>query len=84
MGIERRMFKGAFLPTEVVELRQMCFTPGRLFEPGKYLAGDLPDLAFEMGLVDRLPPVRGKNAEIQPNEMPSDPEHDAQSEGISE
>jgi hypothetical protein len=65
MGIERRMFKGAFLPSEVVQLRQTCFTPGRVFEPGKYLAGDLPELAFEMGLVDRLPPVRGKNAEIR-------------------
>ncbi|NJO43608.1 MAG: hypothetical protein HC769_13850 [Cyanobacteria bacterium CRU_2_1] len=74
MAIERRMFKGAFLPTEVVELRQMCFTPGRLFEPGKYLAGELPDLAFEMGLVDRLPPVRGKNAEIRDENSPSETE----------
>jgi len=65
MGIENRMFRGAFLPDEMVELRQLCLTPGRIFEPGKYLAGELPDLAFEMGLVDRLPPVRGKNAEIQ-------------------
>lgn len=65
MGIENRMFRGAFQPDEVVELRQLCLTPGRIFEPGKYLAGELPDLAFEMGLVDRLPPVRGKNAEIR-------------------
>lgn len=65
MGIESRMFRGAYLPDEVVELRQLCLTPGRIFEPGKYLAGELPDLAFEMGLVDRLPPVRGKNAEKQ-------------------
>lgn len=64
MGIERRMSRNMFQPGEVVELRQMCFTPGRLFEPGKYIVGDLPDLAFEMGLVDRLPPVRGKNAEV--------------------
>ncbi len=64
MAIERRMSRHMFQPGEVVELRQMCFTPGRLFEPGKYLVGDLPDLAFEMGLVDRLPPVRGKSAEI--------------------
>ena len=55
MAIERRMSRQMFQPGEVVELRQMCFTPGRLFEPGKYLVGDLPDLAFEMGLVDRLP-----------------------------
>ena len=68
MSIERRMFRGAFLPDEVVELRQMCLTPGRIFEPGKYLAGELPDMAFEMGLVDHLPPVRGKNAEIEPDQ----------------
>lgn len=68
MAIERRMFRGAFLPDEVVELRQMCLTPGRIFEPGKYLAGELPDMAFEMGLVDHLPPVRGKNAEIKPDQ----------------
>ncbi len=70
MGIERRLFRDAFLPEEIVELRQVCFTPGRLFEPGKYVAGDLPDIAFEMGLVDRLPPVRGKSAEIQDQEPP--------------
>ncbi|WAL59011.1 hypothetical protein [Thermocoleostomius sinensis] len=72
MGIEHRMFKGAFLPSEVVQLRQTCFTPGRVFEPGTYLAGELPDLAFEMGLVDRLPPVRGKNAEIRDSNEMSD------------
>lgn len=68
MGIERRMFRGMFTPEEVVELRQVCFTPGRIYEPGKYIVGDLPDIAFEMGLVDRLPPVRGKNAEIENGE----------------
>lgn len=65
MGIEHRQYRQAFLPSEVVQLRQICFTPGRIFEPGKYIAGDLPDIAFEMGLVDALPPVRGKNAEIK-------------------
>jgi hypothetical protein len=65
MSIEHRHYRQAFLPTEVVQLRQICFTPGRIFEPGKYIAGDLPDIAFEMGLVDTLPPVRGKNAEIK-------------------
>jgi hypothetical protein len=70
MAIERRMSRNMFQPGEVVELRQMCFTPGRLFEPGKYLVGDLPDLAFEMGLVDRLPPVRGKSAELSDEENP--------------
>ncbi|MGB3136500.1 MAG: hypothetical protein WBG38_10510 [Nodosilinea sp.] len=58
------MSRSMFLNTEVVELRQMCLTPSRMFEPGKYLAGDLPDTAFEMGLVDKLPPVRGKSEEI--------------------
>ncbi|PZV09667.1 MAG: hypothetical protein DCF32_01760 [Leptolyngbya sp.] len=64
MGIERRLSRSMFLNTEIVELRQMCFTPGRMFEPGKYIAGDLPDTAFEMGLVEKLPPVRGKSEEI--------------------
>ncbi|MGG6238060.1 hypothetical protein ACQ4N7_05425 [Nodosilinea sp. AN01ver1] len=64
MGLERRLSRDMFLNTEIVELRQMCFTPGRVFEPGKYIAGDLPDTAFEMGLVEKLPPVRGKSEEI--------------------
>lgn len=68
MGIEHRQYRQAFLPTEVVELRQTCFTPGRIFEPGRYIAGDLPAVAFEMGMVDRLPPIRGKNAEVKPKE----------------
>lgn len=66
MGIERRMSRAMFAQTEIVELRQMCFTPGRMFEPGKYIAGELPDIAFEMGLVEKLPPVRGKSEEIDP------------------
>lgn len=69
MALERRMFRGMFEPTEVVELKQMCLTPSRIFEPGKYLVGELPDIAFDMGLVEALPPVRGKSAEIQPNEF---------------
>jgi hypothetical protein len=73
MAIERRMSRSMFLPGEVVQLRQMCFTPGKMFQPGKYIAGELPDVAFDMGLVDRLPPVRGKSAEICPEEPPSDP-----------
>ncbi len=64
MGLERRLSRTMFLNTELVELRQMCFTPGRVFEPGKYLAGELPDTAFDMGLVEKLPPVRGKSEEI--------------------
>ena len=73
MPLERRLSRTMFLETEVVELRQMCFTPGRMFEPGKYLAGELPDTAFEMGLVDKLPPVRGQSAEIgDPSASPKD------------
>jgi hypothetical protein len=64
MPLERRLSRAMFLETEVVELRQMCLTPGRVFEPGKYLAGELPDIAFTMGLVDKLPPVRGQSDEI--------------------
>ncbi|CAD5938584.1 8-amino-7-oxononanoate synthase [Planktothrix tepida] len=75
MSLERRHFRGMFEPTEVVELRQLCFTPSRIFEPGHYIAGDLPDIAFDLGLVDKLPPVRGESAEIsQP--YSSDIEHD--------
>ncbi|MGD1905336.1 MAG: hypothetical protein ACFB0C_04995 [Leptolyngbyaceae cyanobacterium] len=63
MPLERRLSRTMFLENEIVELRQICMTPGRLFEPGKYIAGDLPDVAFEMGLVEKLPPVRGKSEE---------------------
>jgi len=70
MGLERRMFRGMFAPGELVQLRQMCFTPGRMFEPGKYIVGELPDIAFEMGLVEQLPPVKGKNAQIKDVETP--------------
>jgi hypothetical protein len=58
MGLERKMFRGMFAPNEVVQLKQPCFTPSGLFEPGKYKVADLPDIAFEMVLVDRLPPVK--------------------------
>jgi len=64
MNIEHRQYRHSFLPTEVVQLRQVCLTTGRLFEPGQYIAGDLPDIAFELGLVDSLPPVRGKNEQL--------------------
>ncbi len=65
MAIERRLSRLMFLDSELVELRQMCLTPGRVFEPGKYLAGELPDTAFEMGLVEKLPPVRGKSDQLE-------------------
>jgi hypothetical protein len=66
------MSREMFPPAEVVELKQFCFTPGRVFEPGKYIAGDLPDIAFEMGLVEALPPVRGNSAEIRPEQEPEE------------
>jgi hypothetical protein len=74
MGIERKMWRGMFAPSEVVRLKQPCFTPGRLFEPGRYIVGDLPDIAFEMGLVEQLPPVKGKSAEISHIEHPAENE----------
>ena len=64
MVLERRLSRLMFEETEIVELRQICFTPGRIFEPGKYLVGDLPDVAFNMGLVEKLPPVRGNSEEV--------------------
>jgi hypothetical protein len=65
MGIEKKMFRGMFDPGEMVELRQICFTAGKVFSPGKYIADELPDTAFEMGLVDKLPPVKGNNDELK-------------------
>lgn len=65
MGLERRMWRGVFAPGEVVELKQMCFTPGKVFQPGKYIVGELPDIAFEMGLVERIAPVKDKGKESE-------------------
>ena len=64
MGLERQLSRAMFAENEVVQLRQVCMTPSGLFEPGKYIVGKLPDAAFEMGLVEKLPPVRGKSEEI--------------------
>lgn len=66
MAIERRLSRAMFAETEIVQLRQVCLTPSGMFEPGKYLVGKLPDEAFEMGLVEKLPPVRGRSADIAP------------------
>lgn len=66
MAIERRLARDMFNENAIVELRQVCMTPSGLFEPGKYLVGQLPDAAFEMGLVEALPPVRGKSENIDP------------------
>lgn len=68
MGLERKMFRGMFAPSEVVQLKQPCFTPSGLFEPGKYQVADLPDIAFEMGLVEHLPPVKGNSTESRNSE----------------
>ncbi|WP_051394584.1 hypothetical protein [Leptolyngbya sp. Heron Island J] len=76
MALERRLSRAMFEATELVELRQICFTPGRVFEPGKYITGDLPDVAFTMGLVEKLPPVRGKSEEVADLEDVTDTTHD--------
>ena len=55
MGIQRIRSRVMFAAAEVVELTQSCFTLGQVFQPGKYRVEDLPDIAFEMGLVERLP-----------------------------
>jgi hypothetical protein len=56
MPLERRLSRMMFGPQETVVLRQLCFTPGKMFQPGQYLAEQLPDVAYEMGLVDKLSP----------------------------
>ncbi|MEL6881773.1 MAG: hypothetical protein AAFP09_14700 [Cyanobacteria bacterium J06607_10] len=76
MPLERRLSREIFAETEIVELRQVCMTPSGLFEPGKYLVGQLPDAAFEMGLVERLPPVRGKSEQVGPP-VPKDPDSES-------
>ncbi|NJN29518.1 MAG: hypothetical protein HC824_02945 [Synechococcales cyanobacterium RM1_1_8] len=73
MAIERSRSRTLFQQEEVVQLRQQCFTLGRVFEPGKYLAGELPDQAFELGLVEAMPPVRGKSEQLPPDPPPADP-----------
>jgi hypothetical protein len=83
MALERRLARDMFNENAIVELRQVCMTPNGLFEPGKYLVGQLPDAAFEMGLVEALPPVRGKSEEIAPPVMSPDPS-DNSSESPSE
>lgn len=73
MAIERSRSRMMFRQEEMVELKQQCFTISRIFEPGKYLAGELPDEAYDMGLVEALPSVRGKSEEHPPKtEVPSE------------
>jgi hypothetical protein len=74
MAIERNLWRGMFAPGEVVQLRQVCFTPGVMFQPGKYTASELPDVAFEMGLVERVAPVKGKDTQIEDSETPPESE----------
>lgn len=74
MAIERKMFRGMFAPSEVVKLKQYCFTFERVFAPGNYTAEELPDTAFEMGMVEKLPPTKGKNAAIENTETRSENE----------
>ena len=65
MGIENRRWKGLFAATEIVELKQMCLTPGQIFQPGKYKAEDLPDIAFEMGLVEGMSNEKEERVKIE-------------------
>ncbi len=74
MALESKRFRGMFKPGEIVQLKQPCFTPGRLFEPGKYQVADLPDVAFDMGLVDHLPTVKGNSSQA----VNPDKEHEAE------
>ena len=76
MPLERRLSREVFAETEIVELRQVCMPPSGLFEPGKYLVGQLPDEAFEMGLVDSLPPVKGKSEQLEPPKRKEKPDED--------
>lgn len=66
MPLESRRFRGLFDPQEEVYLKQICFTPGQVFNPGKYFAWELPDVAFEMGLVERSHPSSGEVPDEQP------------------
>lgn len=69
MGIESSRFRGLFAPTEVVELKQICFTPTGVFQPGRYQAEDLPDIAFNMGLVEKVSTIDPeKQDKSNPNE----------------
>ncbi len=78
MGLERQLSRAMFAENELVQLRQVCMTSSGLFEPGKYLVGKLPDAAFEMGLVEKLPPVRGKSEEVGPPRTKSKPDEDSE------
>lgn len=73
MGIMRKMARDIFAPTEVVELKQPCFTNTQMFAPGLYPVEQLPDVAFEMGLVERIQPDRGKAGKEEQLENPPNP-----------
>ena len=65
MPLERRLSRFMFLGHELVELRQLCLTAQGVFEPGQYLARDLPDIAFTMGLVEALPSPPDRGPEVK-------------------
>lgn len=73
MGLERRMSREIFAPTEIVELKQPCFLSTGVLYPGLYPVGELPDVAFEMGLVDRVYPERGKAGKEEHLSPPNPP-----------
>ena len=43
------------------ELKQVCFTPSRVFQPGQYTVKDLPDIAFEMGLIEKASSINDQD-----------------------
>jgi len=65
MPLERRLSRSMFLGHQLVELRQLCLTAEGVFEPGQYLARDLPDIAFTMGLVEALPSPPGQDSRVE-------------------
>ncbi len=71
MAIESRRFRGIFAPTEIVELKQICLTPSRVFQPGKYTVEDLPDIAFEMGLVRKASSINDQSEEASASDQSS-------------
>ncbi len=60
---EPELLKSDVPPDEVVELISLCYQdspllagePGQLIRPGRYPAKDLPEGAFQLNLVRKLP-----------------------------
>jgi hypothetical protein len=50
------LHRSACNPQQVVYLKDYCFTTNQIFPPGEYQVSQLPDIAFNMGLV--IPPPK--------------------------